>query len=262
MTENLATRPERTTGERKPLRLPKATELVAEEIRRDIVRGALQPGDFLPTEANLIEQFGVSRPTLREALRVLESESLISLHKGARGGARVRGPQLDAAARYGGHLIQAQGGSLEDVLIAEEMLQVGAVRLLAAEQPANGIATLRESLEAEGQALGDVAAFSSCAVNFHEGLIAATGNQSIALLAGILRGIVERHVMLVAAKQRPTARPPKWRTKSHEVHAQVLDLIVAGQVDDAEHLWRRHLVASRRAMMKEIPIKNVIDLFA
>ena len=74
--------PEAQAAGRRPLRLPKAAELVAEDIRRDIVRGALQPGDFLPTEANLIEQFGVSRPTLREALRVLESESLISLHKG------------------------------------------------------------------------------------------------------------------------------------------------------------------------------------
>lgn len=108
-----------------PLRLPTATELVAEELTRKIVRNELRPGEYLPIEGDLVEQFGVSRPTVREALRVLEAESLISLHKGARGGARVRGPQLEAVARYGGHLIQAAGASLEDVLVAEEMLQVG-----------------------------------------------------------------------------------------------------------------------------------------
>jgi DNA-binding FadR family transcriptional regulator len=253
---------EQVLGERRTVRLPKAAELVAEDIRRDIVRGTLSAGDYLPTEANLIDQYGVSRPTLREALRVLEAESLISLQKGARGGARVRGPQLDAAARYGGHVIQAQGGSLEDVLIAEEMLQVGAVRLLAAERPEEGLTTLRESLAAEGEAVDDLTAFSTCAVNFHAGLIAATGNQSIGLLAGILRNIVERHIMLVAGKQPVTDITPKWRTKSHEVHSRVLELIEGGHVDDAEQLWRRHLVASRRAMMKEIPINNVIDLFA
>jgi DNA-binding FadR family transcriptional regulator len=253
---------EQALSERRRVRLPKAAELVAEDLRRDIVRGALRPGDFLPTEANLIDRYGVSRPTLREALRVLEAESLISLQKGARGGARVLGPQLDAAARYGGHLIQAQGGSLEDVLIAEEMLQVGAVRLLAAERPERGLAALREGLAAEAEALDDITAFSTCAVNFHAGLIAATGNQSIALLAGILRSIVERHVMLVAGKQPPTATPPRWRVKSHEVHTQVLALIEAGDVDGAEGLWRRHLQTSRRAMMKEIPIRDVIDLFA
>lgn len=253
---------EQVAGERRLVRMPKASELVAEDIRRDIVRGELRPDDFLPTEANLIDRYGVSRPTLREALRVLEAESLISLQKGARGGARVRGPQLDAVARYGGHLLQAHGGSLNDVLTAQETLQVGAVRLLASDRPEAGIAVLRDSLVAEGEALGDLAAFSTCAVNFHEGLVAATGNQSLSLLAGILHNIVERHTMLVAAKQPATSKPPKWRTKSHEVHAQVLDLITAGEVDAAESLWRRHLVASRKAMMKEISITNVIDLFA
>lgn len=246
----------------RPLRLPKASELVAEDIRRDIVRGDLRPGDFLPLEADLIDRYQVSRPTLREALRVLEAESLIALHKGARRGALVQGPQLDAVARYGGHLIQSQGGSLEDVLIAEEMLQVGAVRLLAAERPIKGLSLLRQQLEGEGQALDDVMAFSSCVVNFHEGLVAATGNQSLELLAGILRNIVEQHTMLVAAKQPATSKPSRWRTRSHEVHTELLDLITDSQVDEAEHLWRRHLVASRKAMMKEIPIKNVVDLFA
>src|SRR5690606_27941135 len=87
-----------------PLRVPKAAELVAGRIRSQIVRGELREGDALPTEGELMKEFGVSRPTLREALRVLEAESLISVHRGSRGGARVRVPQSNVAADYAGLL--------------------------------------------------------------------------------------------------------------------------------------------------------------
>ena len=67
-----------------PVKVPKTAELVAAQLRRQIVRGDLREGDALPPEATLMEQFAVSRPTLREAFRVLESEALISVRRGAR----------------------------------------------------------------------------------------------------------------------------------------------------------------------------------
>ena len=70
-----------------PVKVPKTAELVATQLRNQIVRGDLREGDALPPEAALMAQFGVSRPTLREAFRVLESEALISVRRGARGGA-------------------------------------------------------------------------------------------------------------------------------------------------------------------------------
>jgi DNA-binding FadR family transcriptional regulator len=70
------------------LRAPKTAELIASYIRGQIVRGDLKTGDALPSETVLMEMFGVSRPTLREAFRILEAESLISVRRGARGGAR------------------------------------------------------------------------------------------------------------------------------------------------------------------------------
>ena len=70
------------------LRVPKMAELVAGDLRRRILRGELVENDALPSESALMQRFGVSRPTLREAFRVLESESLISVRRGAHGGAR------------------------------------------------------------------------------------------------------------------------------------------------------------------------------
>src|SRR5690349_4407942 len=82
------------------VRVPKSAELVAQSLRLRIVRGELREGDGLPPENVLMQQFGVSRPTLREAFRILESEQLITVHRGARGGGRVHAPNGDVAARY------------------------------------------------------------------------------------------------------------------------------------------------------------------
>ena len=84
------------------IRVPKAAELVADKLRRRIVRGELKEGDKLPAESTLIEALGVSRPTMREAFRILEVESLITVSRGARGGAflqRWPNPRLVHYAR-------------------------------------------------------------------------------------------------------------------------------------------------------------------
>src|ERR1700722_9366531 len=98
-----------------PLRRPKAAVLVAEELRREIVAGRLKPGDKLHPENVLQSEFAISRPTLREALRLLESESLITITRGKHGGARVTPVDLRAVASQVGMFLQLEGTTLQDV---------------------------------------------------------------------------------------------------------------------------------------------------
>ena len=246
-----------------PLRLPKAAELVADRIRRDIVRGKLVPGDNLPPEARLMERFKISRPTLREALRVLESEQLISVHRGARGGARVRTPDPSSSARAAGLLLQIRGVALDDVLQTELLLECGAIRLLAdARGDSDGLSRLRGCLAAEQDALDDLERFSAHAVGFHQALIDAAGSESLKLLGSMLREIVEQHTRMVAARQpKGTAQRAPWRKKTHDVHRQIVELIEAGDAAAAEDLWRRHAEASHKAMATQVSVKDVLDLF-
>src|ERR1039457_6054024 len=88
------------------VRVPKAGELVAAQLRRQIVTGELREDDALPSESTLMEQFGISRPTLREAFRILESEHIIMIKRGAHGGAHVLVRDAGAAGRYAGALLQ------------------------------------------------------------------------------------------------------------------------------------------------------------
>jgi DNA-binding FadR family transcriptional regulator len=102
------------------LRVPKMAELVSDRLRRQIIRGELSTGDALPSETALMARLGVSRPTLREAFRVLESEGLITIRRGAHGGARVQSPNGEIAGRYAGLLLEFRRTTLADVYNAPD----------------------------------------------------------------------------------------------------------------------------------------------
>src|ERR1700742_56067 len=97
------------------IRIPKTAEVVAADIRKMIIRGEMREGDFLQPEAQLMEYYGTSRPTIREAFRILENEQFISVTRGSRSGARVHEPKVDSVARYAGFALQAQGALLSDI---------------------------------------------------------------------------------------------------------------------------------------------------
>jgi DNA-binding FadR family transcriptional regulator len=80
-----------------PVHVPKAAELVAAALRDLILRRELVPGDRLLSESQLMSQYGVSRPTLREALRLLEAQELLEVRRGSRGGGVVRAPSRGPA---------------------------------------------------------------------------------------------------------------------------------------------------------------------
>lgn len=86
------------SGAHRRVRPLKMSDQIASQIRRMIARGEIADGDWLPTEAELIRQFGVSRPTLREAFRLLEGDSFFTIRRGRPGGAQVTLPGPGAVA--------------------------------------------------------------------------------------------------------------------------------------------------------------------
>ncbi|MEX5633929.1 FadR/GntR family transcriptional regulator, partial [Parafrankia sp. FMc2] len=166
---------------RQQIRVPKTAELVAAQLRRQIVRGELVEGDALPPEAVLMEQFGVSRPTLREAFRVLESEALISVRRGAHGGARVHTPDGQVAARYAGLVLEHRHTTVADVHTAHTLLEPAAVRLLATHHTDTTLTALHTALT------------HTDPNHFHHQLLEHAGNQTLTMIAGMLRHILDTH---------------------------------------------------------------------
>jgi DNA-binding FadR family transcriptional regulator len=121
------------------VRVPKAAELVAASIRSAIIRAEIASGENLPPEAKLLEMFEVSRPTIREALRILEFEDLISVSRGARGGAKVKAPSPDFVSRAMGVALQARNVVLGDIYQARMIVEPAAAKLAAESRPKAGI---------------------------------------------------------------------------------------------------------------------------
>jgi len=226
------------------MRVPKTAELVASRIREQIIRGELSEDDALPPESELMAQFGVSRPTLREGFRILESEGLIVVRRGARGGARVQVPDHEVAARFAGLVLQYRGATLADVFQARTMIEAPAARMLASSKH-------RAEIARQLQAFGDEHAGDlrnpARAPGFHRLVVELTGNQTLILLAGMLEDIAEA-AAISWERQNPPSLPEAQR--AHRGHQKVIELIRAGASEKAEAFWRAHLDQVGTVLMK------------
>ena len=247
----------RTSVTGQSFRVPKTAELVAAHLRNQIVRGQLVEGDSLPPEAELMADFGVSRPTLREAFRVLESESLITIRRGARGGAKVHGISPTTAARYAGLLLQARGTTLADVYQCRIILEPAAARLLAERPTKQALGVLRKCLQEQRDVMGEAPAFPLVTAQFHEQVLGLSGNTTLGVLGGMLYEIIDLHA---AASLEPGPTPLNVARKSCEAHERLVDLVEAGDADGAEEHWRSHLEEGAHAMLKGLGAKKVLDL--
>jgi DNA-binding FadR family transcriptional regulator len=220
------------------VRVPKAGELVAADLRRQIITGALQPGE-LPTESVLMARFGVSRPTLREAFRILESESIIKVLRGARGGARVVAPDGTVAARYTGLLLQYKGVALADVYQARTAIEVSAVGVLAG-APARTIAKLAELVERGGDLLDDAYGFAKHDTAVHQAIVDLAGNQTLSVLASMLLNIMDahnEHFMSIHGEEHEKQADQL----ALRAHKKLVKLLQEGDAAGAQAHWRKHL---------------------
>ena len=164
----------------------KAYEQVADVLRERVVAGELEPGARLPTETMLATEFGVSRATVREALRLLGAQDLVRTAKGATGGSYVTVPSLghlSASLRSGiGLLADAQDVSLEELLEARQLLEVPAARLAAARHRDQDVERLRAAIPGRPLELGAQEQFAYNA-DFHSVVLEASGNLLLVLAA-------------------------------------------------------------------------------
>lgn len=242
-------------SERFNVRVPKTAELVAGHIRRRIVLGELREGDALPPEAALMTEFTISRPTLREAFRILEAEGLITVRRGARGGARVQEPSVDVGARYAGLVLQHRGATLSDVLDARVIVEAPAAGMLAARRDrARSAETLRVRLaDAEMDQPAHFHEFNALVVEL-------TGNQTLVLLTAMLEHISVAATMNFIRFTDP-AEDERLSRRAHRSRLKLIDLIAAGDAKGAEDHWRAYLAEAGKVLVGGVG-DSVLALFS
>jgi DNA-binding FadR family transcriptional regulator len=222
---------------------------VADVLRHSIVTGELSEGDSLGHESDLVERFGVSRPSLREALRILEAEGLITVRRGVLGGVVVHEPDERMTARTAAVVLQTRNVALSDVFEARRLLEITAVRVLAAARARRGVAAeLRKAIHQQDLVIEDPSAFGPANSRFHERLVELAGNQTLSVVAEMLNEIVTKAV--IAAGE---ATPDSVRTRRRGLHSQekLVALIEAGQAAEAEQHWRQHMNVVGRVLLGE-----------
>lgn len=232
------------------VKIPKASELVASSLRRQLVTGALQPGELLPNEAVLMQQFGVSRPTLREAFRILESEAIITVLRGARGGGRVLEPDGSVAARYMGILLQYQGTPLSDVYRGRTEIEVSAVGMVAAGRRKTALRELGSLVEDALTLVDDDDGFAAHDIKFHTALVEAAGSTTLAALSKMLFQIIEAHnAAFIAA--HPRGFNSEVNKQAQRAYRRLVKLLSDRDAPGAQRHWRRHLDAAESYMVGE-----------
>lgn len=248
--------------QRSEVRVPKAAEIVAAKLRRAIVGGTIKSGGNLPSEAKLIEMFDVSRPTLREAIRILEFENLISVSRGARGGAVVLSPSPAFVSRAMGVALQATGATLGDIYAARLEIEPLAAKMAAETRPKAAAETLRAHIASERELLSTSNQIAGATAEFHKLLMEQCGNKTFALMGVALHGVVSKHQALFHRVRLPEAAETTRKRSNIGVLSQekLVGLIEAGEGDKAQAHWRTHMEKAGEFFLPGMAHTSVVDV--
>ena len=249
---------------RRRLSARRTAEIIADELRRQIIDGELADGDLLPRQEVLVEQFNVSLVSLREALRILETEGLVSVRRGNRGGAVVHAPAKANAAYMLGLLLQSDYVPLGDLGAALQELEPMCAAL-AARRPDRSdelVPKLREINEAMAQNIDDGARFTEIGNQFHDEVVRGCGNHTMIAVVGSLETLWTSHLQQWADKTAARGEHPSMsrRRVALTTHNKVTDAIEAGDGERARRLAARHLADTQTYFMTGDPEQRIVAL--
>ena len=220
-----------------PTRSTKVYEGVARELRAMILRGELAPGERLPRESDMAEQFGVSRASVREALRLCAGQDLIHTAEGATGGSFVARPSSgrisDSLRSNLDLLMEAQEITLDELLEMRLVLEVPAARFAAQRRTDDEVQRLERSSPLE---LLELSATDQLHHNeeFHSILIEASGNAMLSIAARPIFAVIQRNM-------RRSALDQAFHRAINEHHRRIAAAVAARDPRAAEREMRAHL---------------------
>ncbi|MCC3330635.1 FadR/GntR family transcriptional regulator [Nocardia abscessus] len=227
-------------------------ETVAAELRTRILAG--DDNYRLPTQDQLVQDFGVSYPSIREALRILETEGLVTVRRGNVGGAEVHRPDETSAAYHLGLALQGARVTLGDLAAGLRTLEP-LCAAACAERPDRAetvVPALTENVEKSAELIDDGVAFTHTAREFHDLIVSFTPNLTI-------RYVVSTLVTLWSAQEEAWAEALTRRgeypseaesSEALRTHRRITREIAEGRAAEAERLYRTHLAATQTLVLQ------------
>ena len=219
-----------------PGRAPRIFEDICSQVREQMAKGVLRPGDKLPAERELAEQLGSSRTAVREALRSLEMAGIVELRKGVKGGAFIREGDPGVVTRSFGDMVNLGRISLESLTESRVIIQDAVVRLACQRGTADDFDALERSIERTWlltqQELWEERRFQL--VQFYRLLAQATRNEVMVIIVDALTDIVLR--ILARDETVPRAQVVK-------VQQEIVRCLRRRDADKAVEIMSRHLTS-------------------
>jgi GntR family transcriptional regulator, transcriptional repressor for pyruvate dehydrogenase complex len=211
------------------------SETIVDQVRQLMRQGQLRPGDRLPAERDLCEQFGVSRVTVREALRMLESSGLVEIRVGARGGAFVTAPSSGRIGDGLADMLSLSVISAANVTEVRLILEVGIVPLLCERATEEDLDDLERmcAVSRDAVAAGDYSMDMSA--EFHVRVARATHNPALAMLVESFRG----PILMSLEQARATA--PEMGNLGTQEHEKFVAAVRRRDCAEATRIMREHL---------------------
>jgi GntR family transcriptional regulator, transcriptional repressor for pyruvate dehydrogenase complex len=218
-----------------PVTVDRVSQVIVDQIKVLLREGKLSIGDRLPSERDLCVRFGVSRVTVREALRVLEANGLIEIRVGARGGAFVASPTKERLGEGLAELMTLAPLTPANITEARTVIEVGILPFVVERATEPDIAALRHIVDEGYDALSRDAYTMVLSAKFHVAIAACAHNPAIEMLVQSFHG-----PMLLSLRQAQIVAPAMGRRGTDE-HAALVDAIERRDIQAAIDVMTTHL---------------------
>lgn len=231
-----------------PVAPGRISEEIVDQIKSAIREGKLRPGDRLPPERELTERFGVSRVTVRDALRILEATGLIEIRVGARGGAFLTAPAPQLVGEGITDMLLLSDVTGGDVTEARFVFELGMVPLISRRATEEDITTLRAICDRAEEALEAGEYDVGFSVEFHAALAACLHNAAIDLIVDSFR----RPLLFSLRQAREAA--PEMGARGVREHRQLVEAIADRDADRAYRILVEHLGRTAERLGRPQPL--------
>jgi GntR family transcriptional regulator, transcriptional repressor for pyruvate dehydrogenase complex len=235
--------PTRSSVLLKPVDVPKASDVLARELRERILSGELPEGTALPAERELVKQTQMSRATVREALRILEVQNLVRVRAGRAGGAFVQRPTPKSMASSVTMLIRGQKIKLADLMETREALEPFCAELAARKRTDDDLAVLDRANDDIANPDADLTSFLQANLDWHVGVAMASHND---LLIGFMTAL--SHAIYTGTENAKFV-DDTVRAVTQRAHRSITNAIRSRDADAAGRRMRRHVHAYAEAAL-------------
>jgi GntR family transcriptional repressor for pyruvate dehydrogenase complex len=226
-----------------PVEVPKASDVLARELRERILSGELAEGTALPAERELVKQTQMSRATVREALRILEVQNLVRVRAGRAGGAFIQRPSTRSMANSVGIMIRGQRIKLADLMETREAVEPFCAELAARNRTDDDLAVLDKANKDIADPDADLPAFLQANLDWHVGVAMAGHNE---LLIGFMTAL--SHAIYTGTENAAFV-DDNVRAVTQRAHKSITTAIRGGDAEAAARRMRNHVHSYAKAAL-------------